>query len=116
MLATPTRSNAESVSVREINQRLLKTNVFDYQAAGAALPRLQQPRAIKDPQFAQTLSVTKDHDLVVESYVRRGTSRERVEQREVDCARHFADWPWGRFRVDAAQIASADWPGFVKNR
>jgi hypothetical protein len=112
--------------VREINQRFLKTGLFDHQAAAASLARLPQPWAIKDPRFAETLSewlpalvhyrplllwVTKNHDLVVESYVRRGNSREdaerRVTLREAACARHFAEWPWERLTIDEAAIGAA---------
>lgn len=117
----------ESVSVREINQRFLKkTRQFDHQSAAAALDRLPEPWAIKDPRFAETLSewapalvpyqpllvwITKDRGLVVESYVRRGTSRStaerRVAQREAACEERFADWPWGRMTIETAVLAAA---------
>jgi hypothetical protein len=117
---------AESVSVREINQRFLKTGQFDQRVAATVLARLPEPWVIKDPRFAETLSewlpalvryrplllwVTKDQDRVIESYVRRGNRRDaaerRVRQRESACARHFACWPWPKVQFDAHDITSA---------
>lgn len=118
---------AESVSVREINRRLLATGQFDRQAAEHALSRLPEPWALKDPRFAETLSwwlpalceyeplllwVTKRSDRVAESYVRHeGMTAEqaaiRVAEREQACAAHFSWWPWSRLQLDAAQIGEA---------
>jgi hypothetical protein len=109
--------------VRAVNERWAKSRQFDRQAAERAIKRFHRPWAIKDPRFARgclhhwlpilaphrplLLWTTKDLDEVRASYRRRNESADRVDEWLAYCERQFRLWPWGKLRIDAAQVAAA---------
>lgn len=116
---------AESVSVREVDQQWTSGKGFDAMKARAALAKLPQPWAVKDPRFSHgvltnwvpllagfqpvLLWVRKNLDIVLASHHRRGEqmSHEVLEKRERYCSEQFAAWPWGRLEITADRIDAA---------
>lgn len=116
---------AESVRVRNVNQRWEAGGHFDRKRATTALLSLKQPWAIKDPRFARgaitpwmpllskyrplLLWIVKDIESVVASYERR---KERVTRDDIltqldYCADVYEGWPWGKLRLDAESVEEA---------
>lgn len=117
------REYAESVSIREINHRLLSGQIVSREEMDAALAALPQPWAVKDPRFAYgalgswmraferyrplLLWVTKDRDQVLASFARRGENAARLDVWLAYCADQFDAWPWSKLKLDAAEIGAA---------
>lgn len=113
----------ESVSVRAINAQYLRTGQFPLARAVAALRDLPRNWVVKDPRFAKgalprwlpafephqplLLWLTKDLATVRDSYARRGQSAQHVGDWYSNCERYYREWPWGKLRLDAGQIATA---------
>lgn len=117
------REYVESVSIREINHRLLSGQIVSREEMDAALAALPQPWAVKDPRFAYgavgswmraferyrplLLWVTKDRNQVLASFARRGENADRLDAWLAYCAAQFAAWPWAKLKLDAAEIRAA---------
>ncbi len=114
---------AESVSVREMNDEILRTKFFDYDKALRIIEKFPQPWAIKDPRFAKgtlpywrkvfeiykpiLLWVKKDRDKVRESYVKRGESPKKVDLYFENCERYYESWNYMKISIDEEQIQEA---------
>jgi tetratricopeptide (TPR) repeat protein len=117
------REYAESVSIREINHRLLSGQIVPREEMDAALAALPQPWAVKDPRFAYgavgswmraferyrplLLWVTKDRNQVLASFARRGENADHLDTWLAYCATQFDAWPWSKLKLDAAEIRAA---------
>lgn len=116
---------AESVSVRDVNDRLRRQDPeVSPGEMKQVLARLPRPWVVKDPRFFATLPnwlsvfapyapllvwVSKSLDVVEYSYERRGenVSQETLERRYGQCEEHYRNWPWATVKLDAAAVAQA---------
>lgn len=113
---------SESKSIRAIHDDAKQTGNFDQSRVRAALAKLPQPWAIKDPRFSEHLLkwlpeleeyaptlvyLSRDAAEISKSFQRRGESWWLAASRVKKCQEIFAAWPWSRLEFDFDDIASS---------
>ena len=116
---------AEDYRIREINRQIGKSGEhpgLDLQVAGELLASLPRPWVLKEPHFVRTLQhwlpvfaayepllllVTKDADILADSYKRRTEAHVAIETRQLEARTQFIRWPWGKLEISVSQIERA---------
>ena len=113
--------DADQQYAEHVTVRLFNSSGYGNQTQ--ILQSIPQPWVIKDPRFAYgclhnwlyalapytplLLWVTKDSQLVRESYARRGEDCTRLDDWLTYCKNQFERWPWAKLKLDAAEIQQA---------
>lgn len=100
----------------------LRTSIQRGNVAAEYFKNLQQPWAIKDPRFCETilqwlpeleksepalLYLTRKTEEIRASYARRGEDPDCADERIKRCEQIFSVWPWKRMSIDFSNVNSA---------
>jgi hypothetical protein len=118
---------AESVSIRALNQKLLRTTAVRDELFNG-LRALPEPWAVKDPRFFRTLDrwlsafgelerppllvwIRRNEADVIASYQKRGEpacdTPEKYQLALVKAERNYRLWPFSKIEIDYEDIAAA---------
>jgi hypothetical protein len=119
---------AESVSIRAMNQKLLRTGKAVRDELFNRLRALPEPWAVKDPRFHRTLEhwlpafaelenlplllwIRRDAEATIGSYLRRGDSycdsKQKFDAAYAKAERGYQLWPWEKVSLDYEQVMAA---------
>lgn len=119
---------AESVSVRNFNDKIISKVAYNAQEQKTIIDRLQGPWVVKDPRFVFTLDkwghvfeknpplllyIQRDFEEVFDSHLRRNelpdsnAGRSRLAFKEKMARYQYSKWPWTKLKIKYEDLGRA---------